>query len=250
MNIFKRVGLSGDTAQTYITFATGGSFSKYSHEFQTVTEAGEDTIYVDEKKNIAINKEIMDDAVMSADALKELGIDRAGLVEKKAVEVGNIFSLGTRFSDAFELNYQDTEGNKQSVVMGCYGIGPGRVMGTVAEIFSDANGLIWPKEISPFSVHLIALFDKAGKDGVVAKTAEKYFADLNAAGIDVLFDDRDNNSARAGEKFADSDLIGIPVRIIVSEKTLAEGMVEMKDRKTGATEKISFEKVLDFLSQN
>ncbi len=230
MNVFNRVGL-GD--RTYITFASGGSFAKYSHEFQTVTDAGEDSIFVDEKKKIAINKEVLNDEVLS-----DLGLSKKDLVEKKAVEVGNIFSLGTRFSDAFELNYSDEEGNKKPVIMGSYGIGPSRVMGTVAEVLADDKGLVWPASVAPFSVHLISIGDK------VKKEADELYKKLTAKGVEVLFDDRD---LRPGEKFADSDLIGIPMRVVISEKTAAEGVLEIRDRKTGEVEKISEEQLLGFV---
>ena len=223
VNIFDKLGL-GD--KTYVTFASGGSFSKYSHEFQTITSAGEDSIFVDENKKIAINKEVLNDEV-----LKDLGLKRAELVEKKAVEVGNIFSLGTRFSEAFGLSYTDEKGEKKPVVMGSYGIGPGRVMGTIAEVLSDDKGLIWPKNVSPFDVHLVSIEDKEGK---VKKETDKLYETLVKKGIEVLYDDRD---IRAGEKFADSDLIGIPTRIIISEKTLENGEVEVKERGTGKEER-------------
>jgi len=222
--IFARLGL-GD--RTYVTFASGGSFSKYSHEFQTLTEAGEDSIFVDEKKKIAVNKEVLTEEV-----LKDLGVKRADLVEKKAVEVGNIFSLGTRFSDAFELNFVAQDGSKKPVIMGSYGIGPGRVMGTIAEVLSDKDGLVWPEVIAPFKIHLIALLDKEGK---VQAYTDALYQKLVTQGSEVLYDDRD---LRAGEKFADADLIGIPYRVIVSDKTLAEKVVEFKDRKTGEVSKI------------
>ena len=147
VNVFKRVGL-GD--RTYVTFASGGMFSKFSHEFQTVTDAGEDIIHVSEKKGIAINKE-----VLTPEVLAELGIEVGELVEKKAVEVGNIFSLGTRFSSALDLTYVNEAGEKTPVIMGSYGIGPGRVMGAVVECLSDEKGIVWPESIAPFAVHLI-----------------------------------------------------------------------------------------------
>ncbi len=225
LNIFNEVGL-GD--KTYITSASGGSFSKYSHEFQTLTEAGEDTIFVSEKKKIAVNKEVLNDEV-----LKDLGLKKEDLVEKKAVEVGNIFPLGTKFSDALGLNFVDEKGQKKPVIMGSYGIGPGRLMGTVAEVLSDDKGLIWPMSISPFHIHLIALPDKEGK---VLKAADKFYNELKKKDIEVLYDDRD---LRAGEKFADSDLIGIPIRVIISEKTIADDVVEVKDRKSGEVQKVS-----------
>lgn len=227
--IFKKVGI-GDI--TYKTFASGGSFSKYSHEFQTLSEAGEDTIYVDEKKKLAVNKEILND-----EELKKLSLNRADLKEIKTVEVGNIFSLGTRFSDALELFYLDEKGEKKPVIMGCYGIGPGRLMGVIAEVLSDEKGLVWPKEISPFDIHLISIEDKEGK---VKEEAQKLYDRLIKSGKTVLFDDRD---MRAGEKFADSDLIGIPTRIVISEKTIKEDSVEIKDRKTGNTEMIKNERI-------
>lgn len=220
VNVFRRVGL-GD--KTYVTFASGGMFSKFSHEFQTVTDAGEDLIYIDEAKKIAVNKEVLTDEV-----LKDLGLDRAKLVEKKAVEVGNIFSLGTRFSDALELAYPDEKGAKKSVVMGSYGIGPARVMGTIVETLSDENGIVWPESVAPFQLHLVSLA-KPGSE--TEKAANALYEELVAKGVEVLFDDRD---MRPGEKFADADLIGIPLRAVISDKTLAAGdKLELKVRKGG-----------------
>jgi len=230
VKIFERLGL-GD--KTYVTFASGGSFAKYSHEFQTLSEAGEDMIYVDEKKMIAVNKEVLNDEV-----LKDLGVNRSDLVEKKAVEVGNIFSLGTRFSDALDLNYVDSEGKKQPVVMGSYGIGPGRVMGAMVETMSDEHGLVWPRGIAPFDVHLVLILDKEGK---VKAEADALYDELVKNGVSVLYDDRD---LRPGEKFADSDLIGIPTRIVISEKNLKEGKLEVKDRKSGKVEMVEKGEIL------
>ncbi len=230
VRIFEALGL-GD--RTFVTFASGGTFSKYSHEFQTLTDAGEDTIFVHEEKKIAVNKEVLQDEV-----LKDLGLKKGDLVEKRAVEVGNIFSLGTRFSDALKLVYKDENGEEKLVVMGSYGIGPGRVMGTIAEVLSDEKGLVWPMNISPFHVHLVALTDKEGK---VKNEADDFYSDLLKKGIEVLYDDRD---LRPGEKFADSDLIGIPIRIVISEKTMADNIVEVKDRKNGEVQKVSKEEFL------
>jgi prolyl-tRNA synthetase len=224
VRIFDRVGLGGET---YVTFASGGSFSKYSHEFQTITDAGEDIIYVDEKKRIAINKEVSGDEVLS-----DLGILRSDLKEKKAVEVGNIFSLGTKFSDALGLNFKDKEGKVTPVIMGSYGIGPARVMGTIAEIWSDEKGLVWPQSVAPFAVHLVALYNESG---TVKKSADELYEKLTAKNIEVLYDDRDTT---AGEKFGDSDLIGIPIRYVLSEKTLKDDSVEVKDRRTGKVEMV------------
>lgn len=214
--IFKRVGIGH---VTYLTFASGGMFSKFSHEFQTLTGAGEDTIYVDESKGIAINKEVNNDEVLAS-----LGIDKTKLVEQRAVEVGNIFTLGTRFSDALDLKYQTESGGKKSVFMGSYGIGPGRLMGTVVEVLSDDKGIIWPESIAPFAVHLLVL----GEDKAVRDEAEKTFKALSDASVEVLFDDRSEVSP--GEKFADADLLGMPYRVVVSVRSIKDGGVELKKR--------------------
>ena len=235
VKIFERAGVG---ALTYPTFASGGTFSKYSEEFQTVSEAGEDIIYVDEKKKIAVNKEVYNDEV-----LKDLGLKKENLVEKKAIEVGNIFSQGTRFSEPLGLFYLDEKGEKKSVITGAYGIGPGRLIGTIVEVLSDEKGIVWPKEVSPFGVHLIEINPKSNP--AVKKEAEDLYNELGKAGVEVLWDDR---GTTAGEKFADSDLIGIPTRLIVSEKTMAEGVVEIKERGSDKSEKILRDKILNTLS--
>jgi len=225
IRIFDRLGIGGET---YVTFASGGMFSKFSHEFQTICDAGEDTVYVHEGKRIAVNKEVYTDEVF-----KELGVRKEDLVEKKAIEVGNIFSLGTRFSDALGLRFKDEIGQFKPVIMGCYGIGPGRVMGTIVETRSDERGIVWPASVAPFQIHLIALH---GKDDTVKKAADALYDKLTKKGVEVLYDDRD---CSAGEKFGDADLIGIPTRYVISEKTLKEGMIETKDRATGKVEMIA-----------
>lgn len=222
--IFQRAGIG---EKTYRTFASGGSFSKYSHEFQAICDAGEDTIYIDEGKRLALNKEVYDDAyVYSATGLK-----KESLKEEKAIEVGNIFTLGTRFSEALNLSYKDVEGKAHPVFMGSYGIGPARLMGTIVELMADGKGLVWPEAVAPFSMHLVSL-GKAGDD--IAKTADALYRDLSKAGVGVLYDDRD---LRAGEKFAESDLIGIPRRIVVGKDAVATGIFEVVDRKTGTVAK-------------
>ncbi|MFA6519500.1 MAG: aminoacyl--tRNA ligase-related protein [Candidatus Paceibacterota bacterium] len=222
-NVFARVGL-GD--RTFMTFASGGAFSKYSHEFQTLCESGEDTIYVSRAKGVAINKEVLTDEVLA-----DLEIDRGELKEETAVEVGNIFKLGTRFSEPLGLSYLDKEGKKHPVVMGCYGIGPSRLVGAIVEVLSDAKGLVWPESVAPFSVHLVSL----GKDGdEISKTADVLYDDLIKTGVEVLYDDRD---ARAGEKFADSDLLGVPKRIVVGKDAVATGEFEVVNRATGTVQK-------------
>ncbi len=215
-NIFKRVGIGH---LTYLTLSSGGTFSKYSHEFQTITGAGEDLIYLDENKGLAINKEIYND-----EELESLGLKKEGLVEKKAIEVGNIFSLGTKFTEPFNFTYKNRQGEDKLVIMGSYGIGLGRLMGTVVEVLSDEKGIIWPESISPFKIHLLSL----GKDESVLRKADDLYKEFLSKGIEVLFDDREDVSA--GEKFADSDLMGIPFRVIISNRTVTEGGYELKKR--------------------
>jgi prolyl-tRNA synthetase len=215
----------GIGAITYPTFASGGPFSKYSHEFQTISDAGEDTIYVSKENHIAVNGEVYTDEV-----LEDLKLTKDTLQKHSAIEVGNIFKLGTRFSSALGLTYKDESGKEKEVVMGCYGIGPTRLMGTVVEALADQKGIVWPSEIAPFGVHLVAL---SNGNEEVSKEAERIYAELSERGVTVLFDDRD---VRAGEKFADSDLIGIPKRLVISEKTINEGGIEIIDRATGTVQ--------------
>ncbi len=211
-NVFEQVGLG---EKTYFTFASGGTFSKYSHEFQTICDAGEDIIYVSREKNLAVNKEVYNDEVLA-----DLGLHKADLVEEKAVEVGNIFSLGHKFSEPLELVYTDAEGKPQTVYMGSYGIGISRLVGVIVELLSDEKGIIWPESVAPFAVHLIQI-------GNVSDQAENLYADLISKGIEVLLDDRD---VSVGSKFADADLIGIPHRVVISEKSLEKGGLEYKKR--------------------
>jgi len=222
-NIFERVGVG---SSTYITFSSGGTFSKFSHEFQTLTDAGEDTIYVDENKKIAINKEVFSDEI-----IESLGLNKKELVEKRAVEVGNIFTLGTKFSEPFNLKYKNEKGEEEMVFMGSYGIGLGRLMGTIVELLADDRGIVWPETVAPFKYHLVEI--PSGKPEV-KEMAEKIYKKLGED--NVLYDDRD---LRAGEKFADADLLGMPTQIIVSEKNMALGKLEIKDRFTGDVKMIS-----------
>jgi prolyl-tRNA synthetase len=233
-NIFKKVGIGH---LTYITFASGGTFSKYSHEFQTITSVGEDTIYLDENKGIAINKEVYNDEVIA-----ELKLDKDKLVEKRAIEVGNIFSLGTKFSAPFDLKYKDENAEEKLVVMGTYGIGLGRLIGTVVEVLSDDKGIVWPESIAPFAVHLLVL----GEDEVVLKEAEKVYESLAKASVEVLFDDRVGLSA--GEKFSDADLLGIPYRAVVSARSLKENGIEIKKRTEEKGKIISLDELLKLLT--
>ncbi|MBI2053894.1 MAG: prolyl-tRNA synthetase [Candidatus Staskawiczbacteria bacterium] len=219
-NIFKECGIykGGKNPHTYRTLASGGSFSKYSDEFQTITEAGEDIIYICKKCQTAVNKEIISENKNCPNCKS------ADFEEKKAIEVGNIFKLGTKYSLPFDLKFRDKDGSEKPVLMGCYGIGISRLMGAVAEASHDNKGIIWPKNIAPFSAHLI-LVENSRK---VKQAADKIYDNFQKQKIEILYDDRQGKSV--GEKFAVSDLIGIPHRIVVSEKTLAKNSVEVKER--------------------
>ena len=213
INIYKRLGIGDITLKTY---ASGGTFSKYSHEFQTISDIGEDTIFVCEKCNIAINQEIIADQNHCPEC------NNTNLIQKQAIEVGNIFKLQTKYSEAFDLNFMNEKGENQLVIMGCYGIGISRLMGTLVEVFAkDESKMNWPAEISPFDIHLIALNTDSTE---VLQKAEELYQDLQKQGQSVLFD---NRNERPGIKFAEADLIGIPKRIILSTKTLAQNGVEI-----------------------
>lgn len=225
--VYARLGI-GDI--TYKTFAGGGSFSKYSHEFQTLSDVGEDTIYVHEGKQLAINQEVYTDEVLA-----DLGISRDELVERKAVEVGNIFTLGTKFSEALDLTYTDEDGKKKLVFMGSYGIGPSRLMGLIAELFADDKGLVWPEAIAPAKVYIVQI----GQESL--STADALYDELAAAGIEALYDDR---SERPGVKFADAELTGIPYRVTVSDRLMAEQKYEFTTRLTGETTLLTHDELL------
>lgn len=233
--VFERLGI-GD--RTFLTYASGGSFSKYSQEFQTISEAGEDVIYVDDEKKVAINKEIY-----SPEIVAELGLDEKNIRQEKAVEVGNIFNLGTRFSEPLGLKYLDEAGKSIPVVMGSYGIGPSRLVGVIAEMFSDDSGLVWPEQVAPFRVHLLSL---AKADSTEVKNlAEEIYNELRDSGVAVLFDDRDLS---VGEKFSDADLLGMPWRLVVSEKTITENKFEIKNRQTGEVTFVDRGELVGFFS--
>lgn len=209
--VYNRLGIGNDT---YVTFASGGAFTKFSHEFQTICDAGEDVIYLHREKNIAINEEVIEDAV------KELGISRDELEQVKTAEVGNIFNFGTQKTDEMGLYYVDADDKQQSLYTGSYGIGITRVMGVLVEKLSDEKGIVWPEAVAPFRVYLATI-------GEVAEVADRLYEELQAAGVSVLYDDRDE---RPGAKFADADLLGIPHRIVVSPKLVEQGSFEYKAR--------------------
>jgi prolyl-tRNA synthetase len=228
--IFKRLGI-GDL--TYITSASGGVFSDFSEEFQTLSEAGEDVIYVDEAKKIAVNKEVLTD-----EALTKLGLQRDALIEKKAIETGNIFHLGTRFSESLGLTFTNEKGEKNPVIMGSYGIGVTRLIGILTEVFGDEKGLVWPESVAPFAFHIVSLGQKGDE---ASHMADDLYDQMTQAGKNVLYDDRD---LRAGEKLADSDLIGIPWRVIVGKEALASGQFEVVNRKTSEVKRMALHEVL------
>lgn len=231
--VYDRLGIG---AITYRTAADGGIFTeRFSDEYQTLSDIGEDTIYVDEEKRLAINQEVYTD-----ENLAKLGMDKSKLVEKKGVEVGNIFPLETKYTDALNVYYTDENGDKQQIVMGCYGIGISRLMGVLAEHFSDDKGLVWPENIAPFKVYLVRI----GGDEAV-KHADELYTELTAKGIEVLYDDRDE---RPGTKFADAELMGIPYRVTVSDRLLSEGKYEYTIRSSGEMQTLTREELLVKLS--
>jgi len=228
--IFDRAGIGSATVRT---FASGGTFSKYSLEFQTITDAGEDTIFLCERCSVAVNDEVKDDCKNTCPECKK----PLSHEPKKSIEVGNIFPLKTRFSDAFNLSYKDPDGKQKPVIMGCYGIGVTRLMGAIAEVHSDEHGIIWPESVAPFLVHILPLSKAAIPE---AKRVELSLAEKS---IPVLLDDREDKSA--GEKFSDADLIGIPWRVVISDNTIKKEGIEVKKRSEREAKIMSVEEFLD-----
>jgi len=224
--VYDRLGIGEDT---YVTFASGGAFTKFSHEFQTITDAGEDVIFLHRGKNIAINEEVIDDAI------KELGIERDELEQVKTAEVGNIFNFGSQKTDEMGLFYTGEDGEQHSLFIGSYGIGVTRVMGVIAEKLSDEKGLVWPENIAPAKVYLVAIGD-AG-----SAKADELYQELIDKGITVIYDDRDE---RPGQKFADSELMGIPYRVTISDRTIEAGKYEVTTRKSGEQNLLTPEELL------
>jgi len=230
--IFQRLGLLD---KTFLTFASGGAFSKYSEEFQTICDAGEDLIYLDKNRKLALNKEVLNEEV-----LQDLGLKREDLHEYRAIEVGNVFKLGTKYSESLGLFFMDETGQKKPVIMGSYGIGIYRSMGTIVEVLSDEFGIVWPREVAPFTAHLVGI---NLEDGDVKNQAEKTYEILNSFGVETIFDDREDVSA--GEKLQDADLLGMPFRLIVSGKT-KEGL-EFKPRTSSDATVISVEEAISLM---
>ena len=229
---YHRFGLGDDT---YVTFASGGAFTKFSHEFQTICAAGEDYIYLHRGRDLAINEEVVDEAV------RELGIDKSELERVKTAEVGNIFNFGTQKSEEMGLVFTGEDGRQHHAYMGSYGIGITRVMGVIVEKFADDKGLVWPEEIAPARVHLVQI----GKESVAA--ADELYDTLQQAGISVLYDDR---AARPGEKFADAELLGMPTRVTVSDRLLEAGEWEVVDRRTGEQQRLTTSQLLATLGNH
>ena len=227
---YDRFGI-GD--ETYVTFASGGAFTKFSHEFQTICDAGEDYIYLHRGKNIAVNEEVLDDAV------KELGIDRSELERVKTAEVGNIFNFGTQKSEEMRLVFTDADGVEQYAYMGSYGIGITRVMGVIVEKFADDKGLVWPENIAPAKVYLVQIGSQS------RATADELYQKLQSVGIETIYDDRDE---RPGVKFADAELLGIPYRVTVSDRLLDGGKWEVSTRQTGEQRLLTADELLATLN--
>ena len=232
LRVFERVGLG---ESTYVTFASGGAFTQFSHEFQTVTESGEDTIYVDENKRLAVNEEVYNDQILA-----QLGLNKSELKQVKAAEVGNIFNFGAVKGEQMDAYFTDETGKRQPVFLSSYGIGISRLMGVIAEHSNDERGLIWHPNIAPASVYLIAIGDER-----TIKAADELYNILTGYGVAVIYDDRD---VRPGEKFADADLIGIPWRVVVSEQSIDNGHYEIKARTSNTLEHIDQTALLKLVS--
>lgn len=225
--IYDRLGLGEDT---YVTFASGGAFTKFSHEFQTLCEAGEDVIYVNREKGIAVNEEVLNE-----DTLSTLGVSRDELQPMKSAEVGNIFNFGTEKSEQMDVTYTNEAGEQVPVFLGSYGVGITRVMGVIVEKFADDKGLVWPEAVAPFKVYLVSIGEGA------TGAADELYDQLTSAGIEVLYDDRDE---RPGAKFADAELLGIPYRLTVSERLLEGKRFELTPRSGGDTELLTPDELL------
>ncbi len=235
--IFKRLSLDA-----LLVEASGGSFSRYSHEFQVETETGEDSIVLCRACSFAQNREIND--AKEGDACSSCG-EKLEVVT--ASEVGNIFKLKTKYSEPFNLLFSDEKGESHPVIMGCYGIGVSRLMGVIAELFHDEKGLIWPSAVAPYQVHLLGLSTSDEKETeMIFKRADEVYTTLQNAGISVLFDDRKDISA--GEKFVESDLVGIPLRLVISKRT--GDKIEFKERNGGEEQLVDFSYVTQYCEEN
>lgn len=228
--IYERFGLGADT---FVTFASGGAFTKFSHEFQTLCDAGEDVLYVNDKKTVAVNEEVLDEAT------KEIGISKEELKPTKSAEVGNIFKFGTEKGEQMNVTFKDADGSDKPIYLASYGIGITRVMGVLVEKMGDEKGLVWPESVAPFKLHLVGL---NLEDGEVKDWVDGVYDSLVKAEVEVLYDDR--IETRAGEKFSDSDLLGMPYRVVASKKGKESGQFEVVTRATGEVRQLSEEELL------
>ena len=228
LHIYTRCGLVAKATE-----ASGGSFTeKLSYEFMVLTDAGEDDILYCDECSYCVNTEV-------SDQKEGGGCTRCGkgkLSRATASEVGNIFDLGKKYTNDFSVTFRNKNGEDEHPIMGCFGIGISRLMGVAAEALSDARGIVWPESIAPFAVHLVEIRAK--------KEADELYEKLTKMGVEVLYDDREE---RAGEKFADSDLLGIPYRIVVSEKTIVAGKFELKERKSGEVRMLTEQELFEML---
>lgn len=234
MRCFHRLGIGEDT---FVTFAAGGAFTEFSHEFQTICDAGEDEIYINREKKIAINDEVYNEETLSA-----LNVRADELEKVTTAETGNIFNFGTQKCEEMDLYFNDENGKRSAVHLGSYGIGITRVMGVIVENMSDDKGIIWPEEIAPFTIHLVTF----GKNENIIREAENLYHDLKKAGIEVLFDDRDMGP---GQKLNDADLMGMPYRVVYSERSLENGGVEITKRDSGDSEFVDPARVIAYFTE-
>jgi prolyl-tRNA synthetase len=232
IELYKKMGLTAK-----VTEASGGDFTeKISYEFEVLTDAGEDEILFCENCDFCVNTEI---AKLKAGA-KCPNCKKGTLQKAKAAEVGNVFDLGQKYGKDFKLAYVDRDNKQQYPIMGCYGLGISRVMGVIIEKFNDDKGILWPEAVAPAQVHLVSI----GNDPKIKTAAEKLYQQLSEEGVEVLFDDREESP---GAKLADADLIGVPKRLVISEKTLAQNGVELKARNSDKTELIKLDSAVKAL---
>lgn len=229
--VYDRLGIGKDT---FVTFASGGAFTKFSHEFQTVCDAGEDILYLHRGKNVAVNEEVLDEAI------KELGVGKDELEKVKSAEVGNIFNFGTEKAEQMRMAFTGADGKEHPIYLASYGIGITRVMGVIVEKMADDKGIVWPESVAPAYIYLARI----GDDADVLEQADGLYDALTSQGCLVLYDDRES---RAGEKFADADLMGIPYRAVISPKT--GGKVELKARTGDSTTLMTAEELLQHCKQ-
>ncbi|MBA3789012.1 hypothetical protein H0X32_01285 [Patescibacteria group bacterium] len=230
LRIYSRCGLVAK-----VTEASGGSFSqKISYEFMVLTDAGEDTILYCEACDYCVNLEVA--KVKEGDECPKCR--KSTLKTGIASEVGNVFDLGDRYPRALGFMYKDEEGRAQYPIMGCYGLGTTRLMGVIVQAFADDKGIVWPESVAPFQYHLVSA---APNDPEVVRYADALYDDLTKKGRAVLYDDRD---VRAGEKFADSDLIGISHRIVIGKDAIGGKGIEVVARSTGTVSRMTREDLL------